>query len=181
MYFHLVMDQWGNNAAWPTIHDVYFGDIPKLLRLIITRGLRAKLMKEMLAQGLGRLSPAERMECLEPDLQAISYPKANSYLDQSPAWLIQASPLYWQPCARHRSKPTCRNASHLTNCCLITSTVSTQPWVKAVTDLLCASSLRFCVWLVPLCGGASDQRGKNVRHAEPPCPQQSAIRGQHRR
>ena len=71
MYFHLVMDQWGNDAVWPTIRDVYFGDIPKLLRLIITRGLRAKLMKEMLAQGLGRLSPAERMECLEPDLQAI--------------------------------------------------------------------------------------------------------------
>ena len=71
MYFHLVMDQWGNDAVWPTIRDVYFGDIPKLLRLIITRGLRAKLMKEMLAQGLGRLSPAERMERLEPDLQAI--------------------------------------------------------------------------------------------------------------
>lgn len=71
MYFHLVMDRWGNDAVWPTIRDVYFGDIPKLPRLIITRGLRAKLMKGMLAQGLGRLSPAERMERLEPDLQAI--------------------------------------------------------------------------------------------------------------
>lgn len=71
MYFHLVMDRWGNDAVWPTIRDVYFRDIPKLPRLIITRGLRAKLMKGMLAQGLGRLSPAERMERLEPDLQAI--------------------------------------------------------------------------------------------------------------
>ncbi|MFT5797081.1 MAG: glutathione S-transferase [Candidatus Azotimanducaceae bacterium] len=71
MYFHLVMDRWGNDAVWPTIRDVYFGDIPKLPRLIIARGLRAKLMKGMLAQGLGRLSPAERMERLEPDLQAI--------------------------------------------------------------------------------------------------------------
>ena len=71
MYFHLVMDRWGNDAVWPTIRNVYFRDIPKLPRLIITRGLRAKRMKGILAQGLGRLSPAERMERLEPDLQAI--------------------------------------------------------------------------------------------------------------
>ena len=71
MYFHLVMDRWGNDAVWPTIRDVYFGDIPKLPRLIITRGLRAKLMNGMLVHGLGRLPPAERMERLEPDLKAI--------------------------------------------------------------------------------------------------------------
>ena len=72
MYFHLVLDRWGNNAVWPTIRDVYFKDIPKLPRLIITRGLRAKLMKGMIAQGLGRLSPSERMDRLEPDLLAIT-------------------------------------------------------------------------------------------------------------
>ena len=72
MYFHLVMDRWGNDAVWPTIRDVYFKAIPKLPRLIITRSLRAKLMKGMIAQGLGRLSAAERMARLEPDLKAIT-------------------------------------------------------------------------------------------------------------
>lgn len=72
MYFHLVLDRWGNDAVWPTIRDVYFKDIPKFPRLLVTRGLRAKLMKGMIAQGLGRLSPSERMDRLEPDLLAIA-------------------------------------------------------------------------------------------------------------
>jgi glutathione S-transferase len=72
MYFHLVLDRWDNDAVWPTIRDVYFGTIPKLPRLMITSGLRKKLTTGMVAQGLGRLSPEERMERLEPDLQAIT-------------------------------------------------------------------------------------------------------------
>ena len=71
MYFHLVLDRWGNNDVWPTIRDAYFATIPKLPRLLVTRGLRSKLMAGMLAQGLGRLTPAERMERLEYDLIAI--------------------------------------------------------------------------------------------------------------
>lgn len=72
MYFHLVIDRWGDDAVWPTIRDVYFKAIPKLPRLFVTRRLRAILMKGMVVQGLGRLSPAERMERLEPDLKAIT-------------------------------------------------------------------------------------------------------------
>ena len=75
MYFHLVLDRWGNNDVWPTIRDAYFATIPKLPRLLVTRGLRSKLMAGMMAgmmaQGLGRLMPAERMERLEHDLIAI--------------------------------------------------------------------------------------------------------------
>lgn len=71
MYFHLVLDRWGNNDVWPTIRDAYFATIPKLPRLLVTRGLRSKLMAGMMAQGLGRLTPAERMERLEHDLIAI--------------------------------------------------------------------------------------------------------------
>ena len=72
MYFHVVMDRWGNDDVWPIVRDVYFKDIPKLPRLIITKGLRKQLMKGMHAQGLGRWTPQERMERLEPDLQAIT-------------------------------------------------------------------------------------------------------------
>lgn len=72
MYFHIVMDRWGNDDVWPTIRDEYFKMIPKLLRGFVTGGLRKTLMKGMNAQGLGRLSPQERMERLEPDLKAIT-------------------------------------------------------------------------------------------------------------
>ncbi|MEO9457535.1 MAG: glutathione S-transferase family protein [Lentilitoribacter sp.] len=72
MYFHLVLDRWGDDAVWPTVRDVYFNQIPKLPRLLITRRIRNTLIKGLITQGLGRLTPKERMDRLEPDLQAIS-------------------------------------------------------------------------------------------------------------
>lgn len=71
MYFHVVMDRWGNDAVWPTIRDTYFEQIPKVLRGFITNGLRKSLMRGMHAQGLGRLTEEERLARIEPDLQAI--------------------------------------------------------------------------------------------------------------
>ena len=78
MYFHLVLDRWGDDAVWPTIVETYFKDIPKLLRGFVTNGLRKTLLKGMNTQGLGRLTRAERMQRLEPDLRAISVRLAHS-------------------------------------------------------------------------------------------------------
>lgn len=72
MYFHIVLDRWGNDAVWPTVRDTYFNMIPKLLRGLVTGKLRKSLLKGMHAQGLGRLSEQERLERLEPDLKAIT-------------------------------------------------------------------------------------------------------------
>lgn len=72
MYFHIVLDRWGDDAVWPVIRDTYFESIPKLLRGIVTNKLRRDLMRGMDAQGLGRLTPEERLARLEPDLKAIS-------------------------------------------------------------------------------------------------------------
>lgn len=72
LYFHVVMDRWGDDAVWPTIRDTYFKDIPKLPRLLITRGMRKSLMKGMHAQGLGRLTPQERLVRANQDLEAIT-------------------------------------------------------------------------------------------------------------
>lgn len=72
MYFHVVMDRWGDDDVWPIVRDTYFTDIPKLARFFVTKGLRKALMKGMHVQGLGRLSIEERMQKLEPDLQAIT-------------------------------------------------------------------------------------------------------------
>ena len=78
MYFHIVLDRWGNDTVWPTVRDAYFHEIPKWPRLMITSGLRRALIKGMQAQGLGRLTPTERMARLEPDLNAISQRLANA-------------------------------------------------------------------------------------------------------
>lgn len=72
MYFHIVMDRWGDKAVWPLVRDIYFAAIPALLRRLITRGVRRVLLRGMDAQGLGRLTAGERLERIEPDLQAIT-------------------------------------------------------------------------------------------------------------
>ena len=72
LYFHMVMDRWGNDAVWPVVRDIYFKEIPKLPRLLVTRGLRKALMKGMHAQGLGRLTEVERLDRANQDLDAIT-------------------------------------------------------------------------------------------------------------
>ena len=72
MYFHVVMERWGDDTVWPIIRDTYFAAIPRLLRGIITNKLRKSLMRGMHAQGLGRFTPQERLDRLESDLQAIT-------------------------------------------------------------------------------------------------------------
>ena len=72
LYFHLVLDRWGNNVVWPTIRDTYFDKIPGLLRGLISGKLRKEVLRGMNTQGLGRLSVTERMARIEPDLQAIT-------------------------------------------------------------------------------------------------------------
>lgn len=72
MYFHIVLDRWANDAVWPIVRDTYFDMIPKLMRGFVTRRLRKQCLDGMRRQGLGRLTEAERMVRLEPDLAAIS-------------------------------------------------------------------------------------------------------------
>lgn len=72
MYFHIVLDRWGDDTVWPIIRDEYFKSIPKLLRGIVTNKLRKACLQGMDRQGLGRFSPRERLQRLEPDLAAIT-------------------------------------------------------------------------------------------------------------
>ena len=72
LYFHIVLDRWGNDAVWPTIRDVYFRDIPAFLRKFVANGIRRSLLKGLRTQGLARLTVAERMDRLETDLTAIT-------------------------------------------------------------------------------------------------------------
>lgn len=72
MYFHIVLDRWGNDAVWPIIRDTYFHMIPKPIRGFVTSRLRKQCLSGMQRQGLGRFTEEERMQRLEPDLKAIA-------------------------------------------------------------------------------------------------------------
>jgi len=71
LYFHIVMDRWGNDAVWPTVREIIFNEIPGLLRKPIANGLRKTLLKGLNTQGIARFSDQERTARLEADLRAI--------------------------------------------------------------------------------------------------------------
>lgn len=72
MYFHLVLDRWGNDDVWPIVRDTYFSSIPAFLRRVVTSKMRKTVIRGLHFQGLGRLSETERLRRLEPDIKAIS-------------------------------------------------------------------------------------------------------------
>lgn len=72
MYFHIVLDRWGNEELWPIIRENYFAAIPKLLRKPITGAIRKGTLKGLETQGLGRFTPEERLERIEQDFVAIA-------------------------------------------------------------------------------------------------------------
>ncbi len=72
IYFHQVMDRWGNDANWNIIRVEYFGFLPPILRRIVPSKLRKNLMRTMNGIGLGRFTVQQRLERIEPDLLAIT-------------------------------------------------------------------------------------------------------------
>lgn len=72
MYFHQVLDRWGNDEIFAVLQQAYFREIPCLVRAMVTRKLRRNLLNGMNVQGLGRFGREERLARLEYDLCAIS-------------------------------------------------------------------------------------------------------------
>lgn len=72
LYFHIVLDRWADDEVWPTIRDTYFDVVPRPLRRIVTNKMRRACLQGMDRQGLGRFTPAQRLERVEADLSAIT-------------------------------------------------------------------------------------------------------------
>lgn len=72
IYFHQVMDRWGDDANWNVIRKEYFAFLPALVRGFVTAKLRKDLMNNMIGIGLGRLSVQQRLGRVEADLVAIT-------------------------------------------------------------------------------------------------------------
>jgi glutathione S-transferase len=72
LYFHQVMDRWGNDKNWEIIREIFFTEIPKPLRNFISGGIRKGALKGLHQQGVSRLSEEDRLARVEHDLVAIS-------------------------------------------------------------------------------------------------------------
>jgi len=72
LYFHIVMDRWGDDAVWPTIRDLYFASIPRAMRAFVAGGLRRNLLRGLSVQGIERFTPQERFIRADADLKAIA-------------------------------------------------------------------------------------------------------------
>ncbi len=79
LYFHIVLDRWGNDEVWPILREMFFNGIPALIRKPASSAIRKSVLKGINAQGIGRFSQNERLDRVERDLEAIS-----AYLWQSP-------------------------------------------------------------------------------------------------
>ncbi|WP_424831700.1 glutathione S-transferase family protein [Ruegeria sp.] len=79
IYYHIVLDRWGNDQVWPILREMFFSGIPALIRKPVSSAIRKSVMKRVDGQGVSRFSDAERTDRLESDLEAIS-----AYLWQSP-------------------------------------------------------------------------------------------------
>jgi len=72
LYFHLVMDRWGNDEGWPSIRDQLFGAIPEAARAPVADGIRTTLLTGLETQGISRYSSKERLDMVERDLKAVA-------------------------------------------------------------------------------------------------------------
>lgn len=72
LYWHQLLDRWANDEVWAILRDTFFVDILKPMRGLISGRIRAAQIKAGKAHGLGRFSAGERLERIEPDLQAIA-------------------------------------------------------------------------------------------------------------
>ena len=72
LYFHLVLDRWGDDTVWPTIREIYFKEIPAVLRRPVSNSLRRAVLRGLKVQGLTRFSPQDRLDRATRDLGAIA-------------------------------------------------------------------------------------------------------------
>lgn len=72
LYFHILLDRWGNDDVWAILRETYFTGIPALLRKPISGSVRKSVLTGLRSHGIARLSEQERLEKVEQDLMAIS-------------------------------------------------------------------------------------------------------------
>lgn len=71
VYFAIVADRWGEDDNWAHVREVFFAEIPKLFRGLVSGMVRKQALAQLNGQGMGRHSPEERFDRVRRDLIAI--------------------------------------------------------------------------------------------------------------
>lgn len=71
IYFAIVADRWGEDDNWVQVREVFFSEIPKLVRGIVTGLIRKQALRNLDGQGIGRFTSQERFDRVRQDIIAI--------------------------------------------------------------------------------------------------------------
>ena len=71
LYFAIYANRWQVDAHWPITRDIFFGDIPAILKTFITNKIRKGALQQIRGQGMGLHSLGEQMERARKDILAI--------------------------------------------------------------------------------------------------------------
>lgn len=71
LYFCLVYDRWMTDESWMQLKNHFFSDMPLPLRLLIPDMVRRNVVRNLKAQGMGRLEYSRMLERASKDITAI--------------------------------------------------------------------------------------------------------------
>ncbi|WP_299901067.1 glutathione S-transferase family protein [uncultured Ruegeria sp.] len=111
LYFHIVLDRWGNDEVWPILRETFFTGIPAMIRKPASNAIRKSVLKGISSQGIGRFSLSERMDRVERDLESISaYLWQSRFLlaDQPTSADMSVGPMLAAMCATPADTPLTR-------------------------------------------------------------------------
>ena len=62
LYFLIVANRWQEPAHWPHVRDAFFAEVPWPVRSVIAPMIRRNVIRQVMGQGAGRYTSAERLE-----------------------------------------------------------------------------------------------------------------------
>ena len=68
----LAHDRWLNDRCWDALMPVAFATVPGPMRPVIANMVRRKVRNGLKGQGFARMTEAQRMQCLQPDLDCLT-------------------------------------------------------------------------------------------------------------
>jgi len=71
-YWALLYSRWIDEPGWTIVSDMFFGDVPKLMRPLVEKKQQKKILSYLYGQGIGRHSHDEIMMIARQDIQALS-------------------------------------------------------------------------------------------------------------
>ncbi len=72
LYWAMVYSRWAEDDNWKRLRDIYFSDLPPILRTLIPSQVRKDTLQKLDGHGIGRHSRAEIYQIGQRDIKALS-------------------------------------------------------------------------------------------------------------